>query len=82
MEGLAFVVVELILAAIGWACLLIRYGRIDRVQKVLDEKYAGSAAAAARIFILNVFAGTGAVVMIIAVIYVIVFWIINSVTNK
>lgn len=60
MEGLAFVVVELILAAIGWACLLVRYGRIDRVQKILDEKYAGSAAAAARIFILNVFAGTGA----------------------
>lgn len=82
MEGLVFVIVELVLAAIGWACLLIRYGRIERVQKILDEKYAGSAAAAARIFILNVFAGTGAVVMIIAVIYVIVFWIINSITNQ
>lgn len=78
---LGLVAFEIILTAIGWACLLIRYRRIDRVKEILDEKYAGSAAAMVRIFFLNVVAGTGAVVMIIAVMWVIGFWIVKSIAN-
>lgn len=72
MEILGFVLVELILSGLGWLCLMIWYRDRKKVKEIRDKKYAGDYSAVVRILALNVLAGTGAVVMIGAVIFVMV----------
>lgn len=72
MEILGFIFLELILSGLGWLCLMIWYRDRKKVKEIRDKKYAGEYSTVVKILTLNLVAGTGAVVMAGAVIFVMV----------
>ena len=72
METVGFIFLELLLSGLGWLCLIIWYRDRKKVKEIRDKKYAGDYSAVVRILALNALAGTGAVVMIGAAIFVMV----------
>jgi len=51
------------------------------MRKLIDDEYAGSYAAAGRVFVLNLIAGVGAVTMIGIVIATLVRWCWQTIVN-
>ncbi len=80
MEILGFIVVELVLSGLGWLCLMIWYRDREKVEEIRNKKYARRYSAAARIFILNMIAGTGAIAMFGAVLFVLIMVIYGWLT--
>ena len=78
MEIIGFILIELVLSAVGWLCLSVWYRDRKKIEKIKQEKFAGEYSAAGRIFLLNLVAGVGAIAMFGIVIVALVLWIYKS----
>lgn len=73
--------IEAIFSGIGWICLYLWYRDRKKVEKIKNEQYAGEFSAAGKVLLLNLIAGTGAIVMFGIVIFTLVIWIYKTVAS-
>jgi hypothetical protein len=69
---------EPIFSLIGWLCLYLWYKDEVKIEKIINEKYAGKYSYAGRVLVLNFIAGAGAIVVFGFVIFLLVNWIFRS----
>ncbi len=81
MAIIEFIIIEFVFSAIGWVCLSIWYRDRKKIEKIKEEKYAGQYSGAGRVFIMNLIAGVGAIVMFGMVIVLLVTWTYKALTN-
>ncbi|HEY3406256.1 MAG TPA: hypothetical protein VGK59_22870 [Ohtaekwangia sp.] len=85
MEFLAgmigFIIVEIVLAALGWVCLFVWYRNRKKMEEIKNKEYAGEYSAAGKVFILNFIAGAGAISMFGMVIFFLVVFAYRAITN-
>lgn len=81
MAIIEFIIIEFVFSAIGWVCLSIWYRDRKKIEEIKEEKYAGQYSGAGRVFILNLIAGVGAIVMFGMVIVLLVTWTYKALTN-
>lgn len=81
MEIIGFIIIEVAFSAIGWICLSVWYRDRKKIEKIKEAKYAGHYSGAGRVFVLNLIAGIGAIIMFGVVIAVLVSWTYKLIAN-
>ena len=78
-ELVVFVVMEVILAGIGWLCLFVWFRNRQKMEEIRNKKYAGRYSAVGGVMILNLIAGIGAITMFGIVISFLGYWIYQAI---
>jgi hypothetical protein len=82
MEIVGFTIIEIILSGMGWICLHVWYRDRKKVEEIKNKKYAGKYSAAATVITLNIVAGIGAIATFGMVIFILAFWLYQSVVRR
>lgn len=81
MDVLGSLIIDIILSGIGSLYLYVRYRNKRIRMKVKNDKYAGSYGAAGGVLMLNLVAGTGAIVLFGFLMFILVAWIYSLITG-